>query len=175
MSNPTKKKRLDAEATTAAPAVAAVVPSAAVVSGVFGLSPTALAREIHAQGPAYQRRVLTYLESLSSKLHRRDQADRICSHCKLSEAVRRQNDRNATTVPCRCRRQLFCSACHPLVSACEMCLSAFCDECEEDTCDTCYYKLCKACVTKRPCGRVACEDCLREFDCADCDYCMGYV
>ena len=42
--------------------------------------------------------------------------------------------------------------------------------------DGCGKKLCSACVVSTECEREVdfCEDCLNEYDCADCDVCQGY-
>ena len=42
--------------------------------------------------------------------------------------------------------------------------------------DGCGKKLCSTCVVTTECEREAqfCEDCLNDYDCADCDMCHGY-
>ena len=59
------------------------------------------------------------------------------------------------------------------VGGCDLLL---CEECEHNTCEYCNKKICKDCTLTSLCGYTKyCEDCKDDFDCPDCDVCMGYA
>ena len=62
------------------------------------------------------------------------------------------------------------------VQNCVGCDRLLCEECEHNTCEYCSSKICEDCTLTSLCGyQQYCEDCKDDFECPDCDGCMGYA
>ena len=75
--------------------------------------------------------------------------------------------------------QTLCDDC---VNKCTDCETVYCENCTEKHLQACEFEgndcgglVCKTCVVSAPCKNVhGCNTCLDDYECVDCDACMGY-
>ena len=96
-------------------------------------------------------------------------AVKTCSSCDAEEGeagdTKHCSEKNCLAALCEdCRTECGCG-------------SVLCGDHERGVCEgLCRETLCEECVFKPRCGREVfiCENCWEDYDCEDCDMCMGY-